>query len=269
MKFLNIVDLFTFLMIVGYFSEPIKDLIDMITKLCFIKTSIIKLNEFSISNEFESSSKEFKQGDINVKNISFAYNGIDYIIKNYSCIIKNKSKVLISGLSGSGKSTLCQLISKQLTNYEGNIFINNNNLNDIKSDSLRKNITYIGQKDSLIVDTIENNIKYERNVDDKEFNTICKICEIDKIVNKKYSMYGSYISESSDNISGGEKQRITLARGLIKSGQILILDESLSEVNKDMEERIIKRIINYFKDKTIIYVSHKDYKGIFDKTISI
>lgn len=266
---LNIIDLFTYLMIISYFSEPIKDLIDMITKLCFIKTSIIKINEFTISKEVDESKKEFILGDICIKNLSYAYNGIDYIIRNYSCYIKGKSKVLIKGLSGSGKSTLCQIISKQLNNYEGSIYINNDNLNDIKTDSLRKNITYIGQKDSLIIDTIENNIKYERNVEDEEFNTICKICEIDKIVNKKHSKYSSYISESSDNISGGEKQRITLARGLIKSGQILILDESLSEVNKDMEERIIKKIINYFSDKTIIYVSHKDYNGIFDKTICI
>ena len=266
---INIVDLFTFIMILNYFTEPIKDLIDMITKFCFIKTSIIKLNEFSISNDIEKSFKDFSLGDIKVNNISYAYNGIDYVIKNYSCLIKAKSKVLVQGNSGSGKSTLCQLISKQLTNYEGEILIHNNNIKDIKNDSLRKSITYIGQKDSLLIDTIENNIKYERNVDKEEFKTICEICEIDKIVDKKFNQFNSFISESSDNISGGEKQRITLARGLINSGKILILDESLSEVNKDMEERIIKNIINYFKDKTIIYVSHKKYKNIFDKVIRV
>lgn len=266
---LSIIDLFTFILIINYFTEPIKDLIDMITKFCFLKTSINKINEFSIISEHDVSSKLFISGDILVKNLSFAYNGIDYIIKNYSCLIKNKSKVLLKGDSGSGKSTLCQLISKQLDNYEGKIYIDKNNLNDINSDSLRKNITYIGQKDSLLVDTIENNIKYERKVDNKDFKTICKICEIDKIVNKKFDRFNSLISESSDNISGGEKQRITLARGLINCGKVIILDESLSEVNQDMEERIIKRIIKYFKDKTIIYVSHKDYKEIFDQTIKI
>ena len=106
-------------------------------------------------------------------------------------------------------------------------------------------------------------------MNDKEFNIICSICEIDKIVNNKNHCLNSYISESSDNISGGEKQRITLARGLINSGKILILDESLSEVNKDMEERILKRILNYFKNKTIIYVSHKKYDNLFDTTINV
>ena len=266
---LVIVDLFTFLIIISYFAEPIKDLVDMITKFCFIKTSMIKIDEFSISNDIDSAKNEFEAGDINIMDLSYAYNGIDYIIKNYSCLIKEKSKVLVQGSSGSGKSTLCQLISKQLNNYSGKILINNCDLNEIKNDSIRKNITYIGQKDSLIIDTIENNIKYERNVNDKEFNIICSICEIDKIVNNKNHCLNSYISESSDNISGGEKQRITLARGLINSGKILILDESLSEVNKDMEERILKRIFNYFKDKTIIYVSHKKYSNLFDTTINV
>jgi ABC-type bacteriocin/lantibiotic exporter with double-glycine peptidase domain len=95
------------------------------------------------------------------------------------------------------------------------------------------------------------------------------MCEIDKIINKKFNMYNNLISESSDNISGGERQRITLARGLIKSGNILILDESLSEVSKDMEIRILRRILNYFHNKTIIYVSHRNYHNMFDQTIKI
>lgn len=266
---INIINLFTFLMIINYFSEPIKDLIDMITKYCFIKTSINKISEFNIINDENNGKLNFKFGDIVINNLSYAYNGVDYVIENYSCIIKNKSKVLLKGNSGCGKSTLCQLISKQLSNYKGNIYIADNEVKDINSDSLRKNVTYIGQKDTLIVDTIENNIIYERNIDKKEFDTICKMCEIDKIINNKYNEYSNLISESSDNISGGEKQRITLARGLINSGSILILDEALSEVSIDMEQRIIKRIIKHFYNKTIIYVSHKNYKNIFDQTIKI
>ena len=263
------IDLFTFLMITSYFTESIKNIIDVITKICFIKTSIYKLSEFSVITDSDNSYKDFHPGNITVRNLSYAYNGIDYVIRNYSCLIENKSKVLIKGKSGSGKSTLCQIISKQLTNYDGDIYIDKDNLTDIKSDLVRKNITYIGQKDSLIIDTIENNIKYERNVDENEFRTICKICEIDKIVKNKFNCYDNLISEGADNISGGEKQRIVLARGLINCGKILILDESLSEVNKDMEERIITKIIHYFSNKTIIYVSHKSYKNIFDKTIII
>ncbi|MBR5662568.1 MAG: ATP-binding cassette domain-containing protein [Bacilli bacterium] len=266
---IGITDLFTFLIIVNYFSEPIKDLVDMVTKFCFIKTSINKINEFNIITSNDNGNLTFKEGDIIVNNLSYAYNGINFVINNYSCQIKKKSKVLLKGNSGSGKSTLCQILSKQLLNYEGNVFIAGNEVKNINNDSFKNNVTYIGQKDTLIVDTIENNIKYERNVDKKEFKTICRLCEIDEIINKKFNRFNNLVSESSDNISGGEKQRITLARGLINSGNILILDEPLSEVNCDMEERILKRIICYFKDKTIIYVSHKSYKNIFDQIVRI
>ena len=266
---INVVNLFTFLMVTNYFSEPVKDLVDLITKFCFIKTSINKISEFNIIEDENKGKLKFVQGDILINNLSYAYNGIDYVIKNYSCFIKDKSKVLLKGNSGSGKSTLCQLISKQITNYEGSLYIADNEVNDINTESLRNNITYIGQKDTLIVDTIENNIIYERNIDKKEFNTICKICEIDKITNNKFNQFNNLISESSDNISGGERQRITLARGLINSGNILILDEALSEVNKDMEQRIIKRILKYFCNKTIIYVSHRNYDNLFEQTIRV
>ena len=77
------------------------------------------------------------------------------------------------------------------------------------------------------------------------------------------------ITDQSSNISGGEKQRIILARGLIQSGSIIILDEALSEVNLDMEKRIIKRIFKCFKDRTIIFVSHKDYGNLFKNTIKL
>lgn len=268
-KRFDFINLFTFLTVVNYFAEPVKDLSDNITKFCFIKTSLIKVNEFSLETNDASLGIPFTNGDIKIMNLSYAYNGINYIIKNYSCFIKRESKVLIKGASGSGKSTLCQIMSKQLTNYDGKVYINGKNITDINSNSLRKNVTYIGQKDSLIIDTIENNIKYERKIDNKKFKTICKICEIDKITNRKIDSFDSLISEYSDNISGGEKQRITLARGLIDCGNILILDESLSEVNKDMEERILKKIFKYFKDRTIIYVSHKNYNHIFDKVVKV
>ena len=264
---MNIINLFTFLLIVNSFIEPIKELVDMIPKFCFIKASLYKLNEFSLINKDKEGIYSFKNGTIKIKKLSYAYNNIDYIFKDFSCTVNKNEKVLIKGKSGSGKSTLSYILSKQLSYNKGSIKIGENELNDIKSDDLKRNITYIGQKDSLLVDSIINNIKCERMVSDKELMTICKICEIDKIINNKYDRYNTLINESSINISGGEKQRIILARGLIKSGNILILDEALSEVNLDMEERILKNIFNYFKNKTIIYISHKNYRNIFKKII--
>ena len=266
---LNLYDLFIYIVLLDYLISPIKEIIDLIPKLLFIKSSIYKLNEFSIIKDENKSKIRFVNNDIKINNLSFAYNDIDYVIKNLSCTIKKGEKVLLKGTSGSGKSTLCNILSRQLEYDKGDIKIGDTNLNSINIDDYRKNITYIGQKDSLLTDTIYNNINFERKVSDKEFLDIYKMCEIDKIVKKKYNELNTVINESSNNISGGEKQRIILARGLINSGSIIILDEALSEVNLDMEERIIKRILKHFKDQTIIFVSHKNYDGLFKKVINI
>lgn len=266
-KKMSVVDLFTFEIIIGYFTEPIKNISDIILRLSYVKSSIIKLSEFYLIKEKDKGFLSFNPGTIKLKNINFSYERGKDLVKNLNIKIKNKEKILIQGPSGCGKSTLCQLLSNQIKPESGEIMINGTNMCNIKEDEIRKNITYIGQKDSLLIDTIYENIKYERNVDDKEFNSACKICEIDKIAENKIYGYQTLINESSSNISGGEKQRIALARGLINSGQIIIMDEALSEVNKDMEERIMKRILNRFKDKTIIYVSHKNYDKLFDRKI--
>ena len=264
---LNIINLFTFEMVINYFFDPIKDLSSMIPKYCFMKSSLYKLNEFAIIKEENNGRFRFKPGEIKVCNLSFYYENDNYILKNLNLNIKEKEKILFQGKSGSGKSTFCQILSKQLDYKNGEIKIGDININDIDLKDFRRNVTYIGQKDSLLVDTILKNILFERKVVDEKFLNVCKICEIDEIVNKKINNYETIINESAMNISGGERQRIILARGLINPGKIIILDEALSEVNKDMEERIIKRIFKYFKDKTIIYVSHKEYNNIFNRKV--
>lgn len=268
-KKLSIINLITFEMIISYFFEAIKDICSMIPSICFFKSSLYKLNEFSIVKEENKGHLDFQEGDILVKDLSYSYDNTNYVLNKINFLVKEKEKVLLQGKSGSGKSTICQILSRQIDLKGGNITIGNTNISDIKIDDFRRNITYIGQKDSLIVDTILKNIIYERNVIDKDLKNICEICEIDEIVKNKVNRYDAVINESCINISGGEKQRIVLARGLLKPGKIIILDEALSEVNKDMEERIIKKIFNYFKDRTIIYVSHKNYKNLFNKRILI
>lgn len=262
---LNIIDLFTFEILMNYFSEPLKDISDIIPKYCFIKASMVKLSEYEIIKEKETGNKPFINGDISIKKLSYSYNNLNNVISNISLNIPKSSKILIKGNSGSGKSTLCKIISNQLEYSKGKVLINNVDIKNIKLSELRKNITYIGQKDNLIVDSIIGNIIFERKISDKELKTVCNICEIDEIASKKFNKYYSIIDEQSNNISGGEKQRIILARGLLNSGDIIILDEALSEVNKNMENRILKKIFKYLKDKTIIYVSHKDYDGLFNK----
>ena len=268
-KKLSIIDLFTFELVTTYFFESIKDILGLIPSICYLKSTLLKLNEFSIVLEEDEGIYDFKNGDITIDNLSFSYDNNTNILKNVSFKVKKNEKILLKGDSGTGKSTICNLLSRQINPPENTIKIDNIDIKKYKIKDYRKNITYIGQKDSLIVDTIMKNIIYERNILDKELKNICRICEIDKIVENKLGKYDAFIMESASNISGGEKQRIVLARGLLNPGKIIILDEALSEVNQEMEERIIKRIFKYFKDKTIIYVSHKEYNKIFNRKITL
>lgn len=269
MNKITIMNLFVFTIMLSYIVSPIKELIDVMPRILFMKSSFYKLSEFSIISDSNNGIKKFINGNIEIKNLFYAYNDIDFIIKDLSLKIKKGEKVLIKGDSGSGKSTLCNILSGQIPYYKGNIYIGDEELRNIDKSDYYKNVTYIGQNDSLITDTIYSNINFERKVSDKEFSDICKICEIDKIVKKRYSNMATVINDQSSNISGGEKQRIILARGLINCGSIIILDEALSEVNIQMEKNIINRLFKYFHDRTIIYISHKEYDDIFKRVINL
>ena len=151
------------------------------------------------------------------------------------CITKN-THVLLNGPSGCGKSTICRLIYGEYDLSKGTIYLGDKNIKDINLYSIRNNILYVSQQEKLFFGTIKENILAGRNVDNNLFDTICKICEIDSIVNKREMRYNALIDPSFNNLSGGEKQRIILARGLLKRSNYLILDEALSEVDKELEE---------------------------------
>ena len=196
--------------------------------------------------------------------MNYSFNG-NKILNNINVNIKNKDKIFINGPSGIGKSTLMKILNKEIINYSGNIYFDNKNIKEYNISNL---ITYTEQNESLFNDTILNNIVLDKKVNKIELDKIIKICRIDKInVVKDIGLESLIINNSS--ISGGEKNRIILARSLIHSNKILILDEVLKETDYKLEIEIIKDIIEYFKDKTIIYISHKNVKFLFNKVLTL
>ena len=207
-------------------------------------------------------------GDIVFEKISFAYDNYNYIIKDFNEIIKTGEKIMIKGKSGSGKSSLCKLITRDFPLSEGNIYINGINIYDYSLSTIKNNVIYVGQKENWYTDTIKNNILFNYK-DETNFDKVCKICLVDLIVNKRKLRYDFGISNDSVNISGGEKQRIILARALLRNSKILILDEALSEPDYFMEQTIIKNIIKEYPNKTIIYVTHKKQDNLFNRVINL
>ena len=256
-KNISFVSLITFNSLISYFIEPIKDIISLIPKFQHIKLSYNKISEFiNIETEKQGNIENFITGNIRFEKVSYSYNDYDNILNNINIILEENKHYLIKGSSGSGKSTLCQMINRNIDDYKGNISINDVNIKDYSLSTLRKNILYVSQREELFTDTILNNITLNEKVPKKELLKVLKITKVDEIINKKSLRLESLLYDNGFNLSGGERQRIILARSLIYKPKILILDESLCEIDSSTEESILKDIDNYLKNTTIIYISH-------------
>ena len=268
---LEITRLITFNTLLGFFTDPLKNMIDSLPKYNFLKATYAKINDFlSVNKEDVGIEKTLMGNDILIDKLSYSYNKLENILSNLSFKIPANSFVLLDGPSGTGKSTFCKILLKYINDYEGNIKIGGENLKDISIATIRSNITYVSQEEHIFTGTIKENILINRDIDLEYFYKICNICEVEEIVAKKPMRYESIISDNAENISGGEKQRIILARALLKKANIIVLDEALSEVDQTLEAKIIKNIKRELKDKTIIYITHKKHRNnLFDKVIFI
>lgn len=266
---ITLVDLVLFNTIIYYLIEPVKNVVSIFLKYNMLKATFNKLCEFiDIEEENIGKSQLFENGDIVFENIEYSYNNYFNVLNNLNIVIKKGDKVMLKGVSGSGKSTICHLLERYIEPDKGKILINNKNILDYSIKTIRENIIYVGQHENLYTDTIKNNITFYQN-DDVLFNKICKICYIENIVNKKSLRYETGIDNECTNISGGEKQRIALARALMTNRDILIIDEALSETDMNLEKNIITNIIKEFPNKTIIYISHKNQDNCFDYIINL
>lgn len=251
-RVIKISDLILIYMVNSYLSETVKSILNKDIELNYNLKNLEKINTIFLSKD-EVNTNEIIKGNIIINNLSYSYSNND-VIDNVNLRIFYKDKILIKGKSGSGKSTLIKIILKYLNDYNGDILIDNVNYKDIDSSVINNSFTYIGQNEKIFSDTFKNNIILNRNISDSEYLKIIDICELGNFKDKESML----IEEDGFNISGGEKQRIILARALLKNSNFIIIDEALSEVDTKVEKKIIKNLCEYLKEKTIIYVSHKE-----------
>lgn len=262
----NILSLGNFILfssIIVYFIDPIKSILDLSESIDYIKNIYKRINDLLlIKSVKEEETDKIIDGDICIKDLSYSPNNVDYIFNNVSFNIKKGSKFLLYGSSGNGKSTIMKILLKYLREYKGNILINNINLKDINSNIISNSFTYISQNNYINNDTLKNNIIYYRDISTNEYEKVINICNLETLRSRSILRDNYIIEDNGFNISGGEKQKIILARSLLKNSNYIVLDEALSEVSFDEEKEIIGKIFDTFKDKTIIYISHK--KEIID-----
>ena len=162
---------------------------------------------------------------------------------------------MVTGKSGSGKSTLFKILKGFYNDYQGKVFIGNKDIRRLKVSG----INYICQNETIFTGTLKDNLEFLGKYDQRD------ICEIKDIGLE----YDDLLEENGFNLSGGQRQRIILARALNKFNT-LIIDEGLSEVDVNMERRIIKGLLERYKNKTIIYVAHRrDNLDLFDRLVEI
>ena len=249
--------------IVIYFINPIKTILDLSESIDYLKNIYKRINDLLlIKDSRDRETNEIIDGNISIRNLSYSPNNIDFIFKNVSFDIVNRSKFLLYGSSGNGKSTIMKILLKYLKEYKGEIYIGDLNIKDINSNVISNSFTYVSQNNYIINDTLKNNIIYHRNISNEEYEKMINICNLNILRSRSILRDNYVIEDNGFNISGGEKQKILLARSLLKNSNYIILDEALSEVSFDEEKEILDKIFEFYSDKTIIYVSHK--KEIID-----
>ena len=197
---------------------------------------------------------------LDIRNVSFKYKDKKYIFRNLNETITKGDILAISGPSGSGKSTLLDLITGFKIPHEGKIYFGKYDIN-LKSNSLFEQISYVPQSIFLYDDTIKNNIIFNdiENFDKDKFQFSIKVSKLDNFLNKLPDQENTQIGEIGKKISGGEKQRIGIARAIYKNPDILILDEATNAIDSETEEQIfleLQKFIN--KKKILIFVSHRE-----------
>ena len=260
-KFLSGEDFVRFFTLIFGLIAPIKLLGYMHNKYNIAMGALERIYSFIKINQEESKKRraiEYKEFSFNksikFKNVFFKYsNGENWTLEDLNIEIFKGDKIALIGKSGSGKTTFIKLLLKFLKPTKGEIFIDNINLNEIKTESLRKNISYMPQEIFIFNDTLENNILLNTNISSDTYKDLITNLSLDKIKERGENSLG----ENGKYLSGGERQRVVLARTIIPDKDFIIFDEPTSALDTKTEDKVIDYLFNEKKDKTIIIVTHK------------
>ncbi len=261
-------DLLVFVNLLNYFLEPIKNIIDLNSEIKEAKNSLRRILElFKNENKKQTFIDNLKVKEISFNNLSYSYDYKEKQLKNINLKLK-KQKILILGKSGSGKSTLFKLLMKYYEIPRNQITINGYDINDYKDDVIKQNFSYISQNEILYTDSIYNNLKIDKNITDEQIIEISKKCFIDEFLNDLG--LNMLIEENGYNLSGGQRQRIILARALLKNFEVLIIDEGLSQIDINLERKILKNLFKMYENKMMIVISHRlDNMDLYDRVIEL
>lgn len=235
---------FVLLMIAGASADRIQEVLDEVPEM----------------EDKPDAVTEVANGDIDFENVDFSYSGEggNLSLKNVSAHIRSGQMVGIIGGTGSAKSTLVQLIPRLYDVTKGSVKVGGIDVRDYKLESLRDQVSMVLQKNVLFTGTIYDNIRWgDENATDEEVQRVCKLAQADSFIQEFPNKYDSMIVEGGNNVSGGQKQRLCIARALLKKPKVLILDDSTSAVDTKTDAMIRKAFREEIPDTTKIIIAQR------------
>ena len=242
---------------------PVKTSISLINQIKSVSLIADKIDEilYDSCEDIEEVSLPKFENSIEVKNLDFSYTNDRKALNNINLTFEKNKKYAIVGESGCGKSTLIKLLMRYYKDYNGDILIDNKDIHKIFSNDLYKNMSMIQQNVFIFDDSIKENIKLFANYSDEEVLSICDRSGLSNLISRLPDGINSLVGENGNKLSGGEKQRIAIARSLINNTKILILDESTSALDNETAYNLESSLLS-INDLTLIVVTHKLIKNI-------
>ena len=245
----------------AYLLTPVRNIINLQAQMQAAMVAYNRVDEIMQLDveKIESINEPQKiHGDIEFKNIKFRYNLQHLLLDNMCMKICEGQKVAIIGNNGSGKSTIAKLLNRLYLPEEGSITINGIDINDYDLKEYRKKVVYVPYNVFLFTGTIKENITAGiKNVDDEKIKKVCEIVGIYDYIMELPFQYQTLIGENGLNISGGQKQKISLANAILKNPTILVLDEATSNIDEKSEKKLWNDLFDYLHGVTVIVIAHK------------
>lgn len=254
--------LMAFMTLSSYFMDPVGRLVGLQLQIQEAGISMKRISEILDYDREQDDNVDQEleriEGDIELNNVTFRYGNRKPVLRNVTFTIGKGEKVAIVGASGSGKSTLAKLLLKYYEPEDGEILLNGVDINEYTNKSVREQISYVPQNIQLFSKTIYDNIRVSRmSASLDEVKEAAKAADAHEFIKRQPMQYMTYLEESGNGLSGGEKQRIVLARAFLKTNDFYILDESTSNLDFATENIIFDMIYNKFKKKSMLIIAHR------------
>ncbi|HBJ98406.1 MAG TPA: hypothetical protein DDY82_05030 [Clostridiales bacterium] len=258
-KGLMVGDLFVFLSYANQYTKPFNEISGVLTELQYSVVSADRILKLLDEKEEENSGKDYEafNGNVEFDNVYFSYSPDKKLLQDLNIKVEQGQKIAIVGPTGCGKTTLINLIVRFYDPVSGTIKFDGKDVSDYKREAIRKNIGMVLQDSFIFTETIKENVKLgKKDATDEEIEQACKNSFADGFITKTENGYDTVIGENY-GLSQGEKQLLSIARVMLCSPSVLILDEATSSIDFRTEQKIQKAIENLSKGKTVFTVAHR------------